>query len=150
MHTILHDESTVTLNTGVIKTVRIKYPKSVVKLLHTLGVETMPPIQARRVFDNVCRFYKMKHKLPALLLQGQRIKHVVRYEGFSSTRIGTFQDGALLWDGNRYKSFSAFAQNHYKDTHPTRTTANGWTECIVLDHDTWISVSRLRHAYFKR
>jgi transposase-like protein len=137
MHTLTYDETSVTLNTGFIQSRRIHGSKMVAARLSQLNVETMPPLLARRVFENVCHFYATRKRLDLVLTNGQQVRHLVRYDGMSSTRIATFQDGLLLWNNIPFKSLSAFAQKHYRDIHPKRTTANGWNECQALVGDKW-------------
>jgi hypothetical protein len=149
MHTLTYDETSVTLNTGFIQSRRIKGSKIVAARLSDLKVESMPPLLARRVFENVCQFYATRIRMDLVLTQGQPVRHMVRYDGMSSTRVATFQDGLLLWNGLPFKSLSAFAQKHYRDVHPKRTSANGWNECQALVGDKWYTLLQLRNAFFR-
>lgn len=149
MHTLTYDESSITLNTGYVQTRRVKSPKKIAARLSLLKVETMPALLARRVFENVCLFYATRNPMGLVLTQGQCVRHIVRYEGISSTRIASFQDG-LRWNDLSFKSLSAFAKKHYREVHPKRTTANGWTECQALVGDKWYTLLQLRNAFFRR
>jgi len=149
MHTLTYDESSVTFNTGFLQSRRIKSPKAVLKLLIAMHVQDLPTIQARRVFENVCQFYATRKRMDLVLSPGQKVRHIVRYDGMSSTRVATFQDGFLLWNNLPFKSLSAFAQTHYRDAHPKRTTANGWVECQALVGDKWFTLMQLRNAFFR-
>ena len=149
MHTITYNNTSITLNTGYVQTRRVKGPKRIAVRLSLLKVETMPALLARRVFENVCLFYATRNPMCLVLMKGQPVRHIVRYDGISSTRIATFQDG-LLWNDLSFKSLSAFAKKHYREVHPKRTTANGWTECQALIGDKWYTLLQLRNAFFRR
>jgi hypothetical protein len=149
MHTLTYDDSSVTLNTGFVQSRRIKGSKTVVARLYELKVESMPALLARRTFENVCHFYATRKRMDLVLSPGQLVRHIVRYDGVSSTRVASFQDGFLLWDGSSFKSLTAFAQKHYCDAHPKRTSANGWNECQALVGDKWFSLLQLRNAFFR-
>ena len=150
MHTLTYDNSSVTLNTGFVQSRLIKGAKFVVARLSELKVESMPALLARRVFENVCHFYATRKRMDLVLTPGQPVRHIVRYDGLSSTRVATFQDGILLWNDTPFKSLSAFAQTHFRDAHPKRTTANGWIECQALVGDKWFTLVQLRNAFFRR
>ena len=53
MNIITHDETTVSLDTGVIQTRTVKCPKQVAARLSALGIESKPPIRARKIFETV-------------------------------------------------------------------------------------------------
>ena len=79
MNVVTHDDTTVTLDTGVKQTRTVKTPKLVVARLCALGIESKPPIRARRIFESVCRFYATFKRLALVLLPDQPIRH----EGFA-------------------------------------------------------------------
>jgi hypothetical protein len=149
MNVITHDDTSVTLDTGLIQTRRVKNPKHVAARLSILGVEYKPAIQARRVFDAVCKFYATMQRLAIVLVADQQVKHDIHLKGITVSRIGVYQGGAIYWAGNKYTSLSAFAHHHYKDVHPTRTTANGWLECKTLVQGQWIKMMDLRETFLK-
>jgi hypothetical protein len=51
-HSITFDDTTVSLNTGTIQTRKVKDPALVCKRLKLMGIESLKPFQARRMFDH--------------------------------------------------------------------------------------------------
>lgn len=149
MNTLTHDDTSVTLDTGILQTRIVKSPKQVVARLCALGVETKPPLRARRIFESVCRFYSTMKRLALVLMADQQVKHEIRFKDYAMTRIGTYREGILHWNSREFTSLSAFAQDHYREVRPTRTTANGWMECLTLVGDKWIKMIDLRETYLK-
>jgi len=149
MNVITHDDTSVTLDTGVLQTRTVKSPKRVVARLCALGIESTPPIRARKIFDSVCRFYDAMKCLDLVLLTDQPIRHEIRFKDYTLYRTGIYRGGLLHYEDKEYRSLSAFAQDHYRETHPTRTTANGWMECKTLVGDEWIKMVDLRDTYLK-
>ena len=149
MNILTHDETSVTLDTGILQTRFVKTPKQVVARLSALGIETKPAIRARRIFESVCRFYATMKRLALVLMADQQVKHEIRFKDYTMTRIGTYREGLLHWNQKQFTSLSAFAQDHYREVRPTRTTANGWMECQTLVGDEWIKMIDLRDTYLK-
>jgi hypothetical protein len=149
MNVVTHDETTVTLDTGVKQTRTVKTPKLVAARLCALGIETKPPIRARRIFESVCRFYATFKRLALVLLADQPIRHEIRFKDYTLYRTGFYREGMLHYQDKQFTSLSAFAQDHYREVHPTRTTANGWVECKTLVGDEWIKMVDLRDTYLK-
>jgi len=149
MNIITHDDTSVTLDTGVKQTRTVKTPKVVVARLYALGIETKPPIRARRIFESVCRFYATLKRLALVLLTDQPIRHEIRFKDYTLYRTGVYREGILHYEEKQFASLSAFAQDHYREVHPTRTTANGWMECKTLVGDEWIKMVDLRECYLK-
>jgi hypothetical protein len=150
MNTITHDDTTVTLDTGVSQTRTVKTPKQVVARLQDLGIETMPALQARRLFQTVCRFYTTMRRLTLILFTDQPIRHDFVLHGETYTRTARYKGGLVLWNDKEYTSLSSFAMDHYKDIHPTRRTANGWAECKTLVENEWIKMTDMRESFLKK
>lgn len=149
MNQITCDETSVTLDTGVIQRRLVRNPKHVVSRLIDLEVENKPPLQARRLFQSVCRFYSTVRAMSLVLLPDQPIRHQFELYGETLTRTGRYLGGVLLWKDKEYMSLSAFAADHYRDLHPTRTTANGWAECETLVEGEWKKMTQLRERFMK-
>jgi hypothetical protein len=150
MNVITHDDTSVTLDTGVKQTRSVKTPKLVVARLHALGIETKPPLRARKIFESVCRFYATMKRLALVLLSDQPVRHEIRFKDYTLYRVGVYRGGLLHWNDQQYTSLTAFAQQHYREVHPTRTTANGWMECRTLVQDEWVKMVDLRETYLKQ
>ena len=149
MNTITHDDTGITLDTGVIQRRLVKNPKLVVSRLHDLGIESMPVLQARRLFQTVCRFYSTFRRLSLVLLTDQPIRHEFVLYGDTYTRTGRYKGGLVVWEEREYTSLSSFALDHYKDFHPTRKTANGWLECKTLVEGEWIKMTYMRESFLR-
>ncbi len=149
MNQLTHDDTTVTLDTGVIQKYIVRNPKHVASRLSDLGIEHKPPLQARRLFQSVCRFYSTVRAMRLILLTDQPIKHEIQLYGETLVRTGRYCGGVVLWNQKEYTSLSAFAIDHYRDVHPTRTTANGWAECQTLVEGQWQRMTQLRDTYLK-
>ncbi len=147
MNILTHDETTVTLDTGILQTRTVKCPKQVAARLCALGIESKPPIRARKIFETVCRFYATLKRLALVLLTDQPIRHEIRFKDYTLYRTGVYRNGLLHYQEKQYGSLSAFAQDHYRAVHPTRTTANGWMECKTLVGEEWIKMVDLRDTY---
>ncbi len=143
---ITFTQTTITMDK---ETRAVKNPKQVAARLHDLSIETMTPIQARRLFHSVCRFYATIKGMSLILLTDQPIRHEFVLHGEIETRTGVYRKGMIVWEDREYNSLSAFAIDHYKDKHPTRKTANGWIECRTLVESEWVSMSELRMNYIK-
>jgi hypothetical protein len=150
MNVITHDETSVTLDTGILQTRTVKTPKLVVARLNALEIETKPPLRARRIFESVCRFYATMKRLALVLLPDQPVRHAIRINDYTLYRVGLYREGVLHWNNQTYTSLTAFAQQHYREVHPTRTSANGWVECTTLVEDEWIKMVDLRETYLKK
>jgi hypothetical protein len=150
MNLLTYDETSVTLDTGVIQRRLVRNPKHVVSRLTDLGVEHKPPLQARRLFQSVCRFYSTLRAMTLVLLADQPIRHQFELYGETYTRVGHYRGGVLLWKDKEYTSLSAFAADHYREHHPTRTTANGWAECQTLVEGEWKRMTQLREKFLKK
>ena len=50
-HSITFNDTTVTLDTGLVQTRKVKEPELVSKRLKLMGIETLKPFQARRMFE---------------------------------------------------------------------------------------------------
>jgi len=50
-HSLSFDDTSVTLNTGTVQTRKVKQPEMVWKRLKLMGIETLKPFQARRMFE---------------------------------------------------------------------------------------------------
>lgn len=149
MNQITHDDTSVTLDTGVLQTRVVRNPKHVVARLTDLGVEHKPPLQARRLFHSVCRFYSTLRAMTLILLPDQPVRHEIQLYGDTLTRTGLYRGGLVIWEGKEFTSLSAFAIDHYRTVHPTRTTANGWAECQTLVEGQWKRMNQLREAFLK-
>jgi hypothetical protein len=149
MNPLTHDDTSVTLDTGVIQTRIVRNPKHVVARLIDLGVEHKPPLKARRIFQTVCRFYSTIRSMSLILLPDQPIKHEIQLYGETLVRTGHYRAGVLLWEDKEYTSLTAFAIDHYRAVHPTRTTANGWAECQTLVEGEWKRMTHLRERFLK-
>jgi len=149
MNQLTHDETSVTLHSGIVETRIVRNPKHVVARLTDLGIDRKPPIQARRIFHSVCQFYSTLRAMTLVLLADQPVRHEIHVNGDTLTRTGLYRGGVVIWEGKEYTSLSAFALDHYKAVHPTRTTANGWTECQTLIEGKWKRMNELRVRYFK-
>jgi len=124
MNVVTHDDTSVTLDTGILQTRSVKTPKLVVARLHALEIETKPPLRARRIFESVCRFYATMKRLALVLLADQPVRHAIRINDSTLYRVGLYREGVLHWNNQTY---TAFAQQHYREVHPTRTSVNGWS-----------------------
>ena len=149
MNQLTHDDTSVTLDTGVIQTRIVRNPKHVIARLTDLGVENKPPLKARRIFQSVCRFYSTVRSMTLILLPDQPIKHEIQIYGETLIRTGRYRAGLLLWEDKEYTSLTAFAIDHYRAVHPTRTTANGWAECQTLVEGEWKRMTHLRESFMK-
>jgi len=149
MNVITHDDTSVTLDTGILQTRTVKNPKQVVTRLSALGIEYKSPIKARRIFESVCRFYATLKRLALVLLPDQPIRHEIRFKDYTLYRTGVYREGMLHYEDKQFRSLSAFAQDHYREVHPTRTTANGWIECKTLVGDEWIKMVDLRETFLQ-
>jgi hypothetical protein len=83
-----------------------------------------------------------------VLLADQPVRHEIHVNGDTLTRTGLYRGGVVVWEGREYTSLSAFALDHYKEVHPSRTTANGWAECQTLVEGHWTRMNELRKRYF--
>ena len=150
MNQITCDDTTVSLDTGVIQKRMVRNPKHVMTRLIDLGVEHKPPLKARRLFQSVCRFYSTVRAMSLVLLPDQPIRHQIDLYGETLTRTGRYRGGVLLWNEKEYTSLTAFALDHYRDVHPTRTTANGWAECQTLVEGEWKRMTQLRDKFLQK
>jgi len=55
-HTLTFDETSVQLDTGTLQTRKVKEPEMVWKRLKLMGIETLKPFQARRMFEQGAAF----------------------------------------------------------------------------------------------
>ena len=141
---ITFTQTTITMDK---ETRTVKNPRLVAARLQQLSVDTLSPIQARRLFHAVCRFYQKG--VSWILTTDQPVRHEFMLDGRIETRTGLYRKGMIVWEDKEYSSLSAFAVAHYKDKHPTRKTANGWIECKTLVESEWISLSELRTQFLK-
>lgn len=76
---------------------------------------------------------------------GQRIRHIIgkNTTAYNWTGIFDYSRNVIIYDGESYKSMSAFALKHHHYYDPTRQTANGWAECEYEIGDAWISTSSI-------
>jgi hypothetical protein len=147
MNQLSHDDTSVTLDTGILQTRQVRNPKHVLSRLVDLGIEHKPPLQARRLFQTVCRFYSTFRAMTLILLTDQPIRHEIQLYGETLTRTAVYRGGIVAWRDKEYTSLSAFALDHYRDVHPTRTTANGWAECQTLVEGKWKRMTQLRERF---
>ena len=76
---------------------------------------------------------------------GQRIRHIIgkNTTAYNWTGIFDYSRNVIIYDGESYKSMSAFALKHHHYYDPTRQTSNGWAECEYEIGDKWVSTSSI-------
>ena len=75
---------------------------------------------------------------------GQRIRHTIS-KNINDTRIGIYNKvkDEIHYEGQKYKSPSEFAKEHFKQKRPDRTPeTNGWTACEYEVDGKWIKIDR--------
>jgi hypothetical protein len=144
--TLTFDETSVTLDSNLGDFTRIvKNPKFVWSRLQALGIESLTPLKAKRLFDRGCSFYDTRQKLALLLKDGQPIRHVLPFKKEAYIREAVYSGGFLVYGDKAYPSLNSFVSAHYKAVHPSRTTGLAWQQCESFVDGHWVN---LRHHYF--
>ena len=59
-HTLTFNDTTVTLDSGTVQTRKVKEPELVWKRLKLMGIESLKPFQARRMFEQAVPFFDVR------------------------------------------------------------------------------------------
>lgn len=144
--TLTCDDTSVTIDTSLGDFTRIvKNPKFVCFRLRALGIESLPTLKAKRLFDRGCSFYDTRQKLSLVLRDGQVVRHTIKIKNEIHVREALYEGDVLLYQNKHYASLNAFVSAHYTAVHPTRTTGDAWLQCETNVDDAWVN---LRNHYF--